>query len=131
MRDEVDRGVEGVGHPGNSGGQAGGYPNQLCSSVELNFGPLVVYVRDGSHAHHLASLGLWWLALLVAEGPDINRISWAVQGYWDVNQSPLMVAVRAGRPVGRRWQVGVGVRAGGQGGGAGGAGGGGDGGGRQ
>ena len=67
---------------------------------EVGFGPLLVLAFEGSHAHHLASLGLWWLALLVAEGPDINGISWQkFEGY--PSQSPLMVAVRAWRPVGR------------------------------
>ena len=64
-------------------------------------GPLAVHVFGGSHAHHLASLGLWWLALLVADGPDINGLPCAVPEDVDVDQSPLMVAVRATRPVGR------------------------------
>ena len=68
---------------------------------ELNGSPLEVYVHHGSMAHHLAGLGLWWLAVLVAEGPDINGISWAVPTDEDIDQSPLMVAVRARRPVGR------------------------------
>ena len=66
----------------------------------LNFGPLAVSVFGGSHAHHLASLGLWWLAVLVMEAPDVNGMSWAVPEE-GVDQSPLMVAVRARRPVGR------------------------------
>ena len=68
----------------------------------LNVSPLVVCVHNGSHAHHLASMGLWWLALLVAEEPDMNGMSWAVGDEPDVDQSPLVVAVRARRPVGRR-----------------------------
>ena len=66
----------------------------------LDYGPLVVYAHDGSHAHHLASLGLWWLALL-AEAPGIHGMSWTVRDVRDVDQSPLMVAVQARRPVGR------------------------------
>ena len=50
------------------------YIDRNCKH-DLDYGPLVVYVHDGSHAHHLASLGLWWLAMLVAEGPDINGMS--------------------------------------------------------
>ena len=69
--------------------------------TELDFGPLMVYAFQGSHAHHLASLGLWWLALLVAEGPDFNGVTWHVAEYRLPDQSPLMVAVRARRPVGR------------------------------
>ena len=70
-------------------------------STELDLAPLAVWVFEGSHAHHLASLGLWWLALLVAEAPDINNISWQVPSDRLPDQSPLMVAVRARRPVGR------------------------------
>ena len=69
--------------------------------VELDLGPLAVYAFEGSHAHHLASLGLWWLAMLVAEATGINGMSWAVRDLWHLDQSPLMVAVRARRPVGR------------------------------
>ena len=65
----------------------------------LNFGPLAVSVFGGSHAHHLASLGLWWLAVLVAEAPDLHGMSWRKVSF---QQSPLTVAVLARRPVGRR-----------------------------
>ena len=68
---------------------------------DLDLGPLMVYAFQGSHAHHLASLGLWWLALLVAEGPDINNISWHAAKYRLPDQSPLMVVAQARRPVGR------------------------------
>ena len=48
-----------------------------CSTEdhELLYDPLVVYAIEGSHAHHLASLGLWWLPVLVAEGPGIHGTS--------------------------------------------------------
>ena len=66
------------------------------------FGPLAVYAHDGSHSHHLASLGLWRLALLMAEGPDVNGISWRpVSGVSSGEQSPLMLAVQALRHAGR------------------------------
>ena len=61
---------------------------------------LVVYAHGRSHAHHWASLGLWWLAVLVAEGPDINGMFWAVREDWNMVLSPLMVAVWVRRPVG-------------------------------
>ena len=72
----------------------------MCQENEhkLKFGPLMVYACKGSYAHHLASMGLWRQAMLVAEGPDINGISWNAVFR---DQSPLMVAVRALRPVGR------------------------------
>ena len=104
----------------------------LLHSDELDRGPLAVYALQGSHAHHLASLGLWWLALLVAERPDLNGIPWRSDANYDVesaydeesddgsafdeesnyygshdgkdqypDQSPLMVAVRARRPMRR------------------------------
>ena len=69
--------------------------------MALNFGPLVVYACEGSHAHHLASMGLCWLALLVAESPDINGDSWHVPGDVGADLTPLMVALRTERPVGR------------------------------
>ena len=65
--------------------------------ADIDFGPLVVWAFDGSHVHHLASLAQWWLALLVAEGPDINAISWA---FHYVDRSPLMLTVQARLPVG-------------------------------
>ena len=91
------------------------------SAAEFNFGPLLVWVFEGSHAHHLASLGLWWLALLVAEEPDFNAMAWSEDedsedwtsddSYYDLedheadhelpDQSPLMVVAQARRPVGR------------------------------
>ena len=74
---------------------------KLLSLWKFDFAPLVVDVFVGSHAHHLASLGHWWLALLVAEGPDLNGITWQRLNAWYPEQSPLMVAVRAGRPLGR------------------------------
>ena len=61
----------------------------------------MAYAHDGSHAHHLASLGLWRLAVLVAEAPGIHGISWVAHGPREFDQSPLMVAVRARRPAGR------------------------------
>ena len=67
---------------------------------ELKFGPFFVATFGGSHAHHLASLGLWWLAVLVTEEPDMSSMSWEVLDENEVDQSPLMAAVRA-RPVGR------------------------------
>ena len=86
---------------------------------QLIVSTLAVWVLEGSHAHHLASMGLWWLALLVAEESDMNGISWTVgadhgdewasdeesddkcDGDGLPDQSPLMVAVRARRSVGR------------------------------
>ena len=50
----------------------------------LHHTPLVVHAHGGSHAHHLASLGLWWLAVLAAEAPDINGFSWAVDTDGDI-----------------------------------------------
>ena len=49
----------------------------------------------------MASLWLWWLPVLVAEGPDINGMSWTVHCHPEIDHSPLMVAVRARQPVGR------------------------------
>ena len=66
--------------------------------MELDCGPVAVHVFGGSHAHHLASLGLWWLAVLVAEAPDLHGMSWRKVSF---QQSPLTVAVLARRPVGR------------------------------
>ena len=67
----------------------------------LDYGPLAVWVFSGSRAHHLASLGLWWLALLVARASDTRPMPWAERNNRDMDQSPLMVAVVARRPVGR------------------------------
>ena len=63
------------------------------------FSPLDVYAMGGTHAQHLASLGLWWPAL-VAGPPDINAgtLGPVVEV---LDQTPLMVALRAQRPVGR------------------------------
>ena len=68
--------------------------------MALDFGPLVVWAFEAFHAHHLASMGLWRLAVLVAKAPDLNDISWAVP-YSGFEQSPLMVAVQARWPAGR------------------------------
>ena len=81
------------------------------SRMELDFGPLAVYTYGGSHAHHLASLGLWWLALLVAEEPNVSGVSLAAHPGLG---SPVMVAVRARRPAGHgadgevRWAYALG-----------------------
>ena len=71
-----------------------------CLRMALDFGPLVVWAFEAFHAHHLASMGLWRLAVLVAKAPDLNDISWAVP-YSGFEQSPLMVAVQARWPAGR------------------------------
>ena len=79
-------------------------PKRLVSlllNCELNWGPLAVWAFVGSHAHHLASLGLWWLAGLAADARDLHGMSWHAASYWFPDQSPLMVAVQARRPVGR------------------------------
>ena len=39
--------------------------------------------------------------MLVTEAPYIDCIPWSARKDWDIDQSPLMVAVRARRPVGR------------------------------
>ena len=76
-------------------------------SIQMSCGPLAVYAYGGSHAHHLASLGQWWLAVLAAEGQDINGIFWKDSHLPGVSMvmfshSPLVLAVRAMQPVGRQ-----------------------------
>ena len=127
MRDEVDEVWRAWGIRATAADRRDAIRERLIYRThvtELECGPLAVYACDGSHAHHLASLGLWWLAMLVAEATGINGMSWAVRDLWHLDQSPLMVAVRARRPVGRgadgevEWayalgeeEVGRGVRA--------------------
>ena len=144
MRDEVDEVWSAWGIRATQEDKRGAihkHVRQRCLHMELNLGPLAVYAFNASHAHHLASLGMWWLALLVAEGPDLNAISWSLDDVCDdqlasdddsddqpgsddesddqpasdddsddqpgsvddphPDQSPLMLAVRARRPVGR------------------------------
>ena len=83
-RDEVDEVWRAWGiRATEEDGREGIIDYMLCMhDHELYFSPLAVSVFGGSHAHHLASLGLWWLALLVAEAPDINQ---RLRGAW-----PLM-----------------------------------------
>ena len=60
---------------------------------EINFcGPLAVYAKGGSHAHHLASVGALGPALMLAKEEDINDMIWDDQ---DPDQSPLVLALRA------------------------------------
>ena len=104
MRDEVDKVWEAWGIRATAEDRRADMRTRFRYKLgrdAIDFAPLVVDALEGSHAHHLASLGLWWLALLVAEATDINGLSWTVRHEWDVDQSALMVAVRALRPVGR------------------------------
>ena len=104
MRDEVDEVWRAWGIRATMGGMKNAlreHVKRCTREMELDCVPLAVYAFDGSHAHHLASLGLWWLAELVAEASNLNGISWTVRHEWDIDQSPLVVAVRARRPVGR------------------------------
>ena len=102
MRDEVDEVWRAWGIRATAEDQMDAIRDQFryVYLTELDFAPLAVWAFEGSHAHHLASLGLWWLALLVAVEPDLNGISWQEHDE-SPDQSPLMVAVRARRPVGR------------------------------
>ena len=101
MRDEVDEvwrawGIRATAEDKrNAVRERWRYP--LRSKIKLDFGPLVVWAFEGSHAHHLASMGLWRLAMLVAEVPDLHSLSWRRRV---LQQSPLTLAVLARRPVG-------------------------------
>ena len=104
MRDEVDEAWRAWGIRATAEDRRRSICDQVqrTSGCELNAvldcGPAVVYAFGGSHAHHLASLGLGWLALLVAEAPDFNGMTWGARV---LDQSPLMVAVQARKSVGR------------------------------
>ena len=72
------------------------------------FSPLVVHLFGGSHAHHLASLGLARQAMRVARAPDLRGTTWRAGILRDdQEQSPLQgtgllaVAVKSRQPVGR------------------------------
>ena len=102
MRDEVDVvwrawGIQATVE--DKGNDLREYFKGRIREMELDYGPVAVHVFGGSHAHHLASLGLWWLAELVTGASDLHDISWCMDAY---QQSPLTVAVLARRPVGRR-----------------------------
>jgi len=119
MRDEVDQtwrawGVRATAKDKREDTRRDFQIRHCVPNFMLYPGPVAVFAMGGSHAHHLASLGLWWLAMLVAEGPDFNGISWNLPTLDDVDQSPLMLAVRALRPAGRnadgrlQWEFAVG-----------------------
>ena len=120
MRDEVDEGWRAWGISATAEDKRKAVYERFRRhrfTTELAFSPLAVWAFEGSHAHHLASMGLWWLALLVAEAPDLNAMAWGVGAYrymWTSDehesendderfpdQSPLMLAVQAQRPMGR------------------------------
>ena len=101
--------------------------NTCSPRPEVDGGPLAVYASGGSHAHHLASMGLGWLALVVVrEAGEADQLVGLV-GSRAVPANIAGAGAEAGGARGGQ-QGGVGVRAGGRGVGAAGAGGGGDGG---
>ena len=80
----------------------------------LEGAPYLVWACAGSHAHHLASIGEARLMLQVAAASQLNEAVWGYasniaflgkslgdQVSRGCAQTPLMVAVRAQRPVGR------------------------------
>ena len=100
MRDKVDEVWREWGIRGTTEDTDYEFLKELMSSEndhELKCGPLVAYACE-TPAHHLTSLRLWRLALLEADELEINGQFGNIQ-FWD--QTPLMVAVRASRPVGR------------------------------
>ena len=99
MRDEVDEVWRAWGIRATAEDQMDAIRDQFryVYLTELDFAPLAVWAFEGSHAHHLASMGLWRLAMLVAEVPDLHSLSWRRRV---LQQSPLTLAVLARRPVG-------------------------------